>query len=80
MSSFGQTTTCTAINEFVDVPENVAEAKTEDGNTIYWVFERHMYHSASYCPVLVATARGRAMRKQSSCQVCVRPNRDLVSL
>ena len=50
--------------------ENVAEAKTEDGNTIFWAWERHMYHSASCCPILTATAKGRSTREQSSCRVC----------
>ena len=50
--------------------ENVAEAKTEDGKVIFWAWERQMYHSASCCPILNATARGRETKKQSSCRVC----------
>ena len=57
-------------SEFVDVLENVAEAKTEDGNTIFWAWERQMYHSASCCPILTATAKGRSTREQSSCRIC----------
>ena len=50
--------------------EDVAEAKTEDGKVIFWAWERQMYHSASSCPILSATAKGRSTREQSSCRVC----------
>ena len=50
--------------------EDVAEAKTEDGKVIFWAWERQMYHSASCCPILTATAKGRSTREQSSCRVC----------
>ena len=64
-SSCDQQETLCGTGEF-----NVSEAKTEDGNLIFWAWERQMYHSASCCPILTATARGRETRKQSSCRVC----------
>ena len=56
--------------------EDVAEAKTEDGKVIFWAWERQMYHSASCCPILNATAKGRSTRSNHLVEY-VRPKQDL---
>ena len=71
---FGQTTT--ASSEFI---ENVAEAKTKDDSTIFWCFDRQMYHSKADCPVLVAVGRGRHLENSLSVK-SANPSQSLRSL